>query len=53
MKKWRKQIQGVNDGEHKKKQKTREKNLMCNTKTRKKLNDRRTIWGALTPRPIT
>ena len=53
----RKQKQGVHDGEHKKKQQTTNsnkqgKNLGCNIKRRKKLNDRRTIREAPTPRPI-
>ena len=30
----------------------KEKNLRCNSKRRKKLNDRRTIRGAPMPRPI-
>ena len=55
MKKQRKQIQGVHDGEpkNKKKQQTiRRKNLWGNSMRRKKLNDRRTIRGAPAPRPI-
>ena len=56
-KKWIKQIQGVHDGELKKKKQTttkieKKKNLRDNSKGSKKLNDGRTIWRTLTPRPI-
>ena len=51
-----KQVQGVHDGEHKKKQQTTTKikisSLGDNTKRRKKLNDGRTSQRAPAPSPI-
>ena len=55
-KKWIKQIQGVHDGELKKKKQTttkiEKKNLRDNSKGSKKLNDGRTTWRTPTPRLI-
>ena len=42
-KKKKKKIHGVHDGEHKKKQHQRKNNSRDNSKSRKKLNDRKTI----------